>query len=291
MDNDRPLVSIGIPVLNGEKYLAQTLDSILAQTFSNFEIVISDNGSSDSTNEICREYQRVDSRIRYFQNRKNRGASWNYNEVFRLSQGKYFKWAAHDDLCAPAFLDRCVEVLEGDETVLLCYPRTKAIDEAGEVIRKYPAKINAGSMKAYVRFFEFVCVPHPCVAVFGLIRSNTLRQTRLIGNYASSDRTLLGELSLRGRFYEVPEYLFFYRVHSEQSWHAYRTRHDVEAWYDPMRERKFTFPHWRMLIEHLTSIYRVPLPIKERAISSIYMVWWIRRNWRKLLMNLVLREA
>jgi glycosyltransferase involved in cell wall biosynthesis len=291
MAENKPRVSVGLPVYNGADYLAATLDSLLAQTFEDFELIISDNASTDGTEEICRAYAVRDGRIQYLRNRENLGAAANYNRVFHLSSGDYFKWAAADDLCAPEFLERCVRVLDNEASVVLCYPRARAIDEQGNIIRDYPPKPNAGSPKPQERFYEFVCVPHPCVAVFGLIRSDALRRTQLIGSFASADRPLLGELSLMGRFHEVPEFLFFYRNHPQQSWRAYPTRQAVQAWYDPARARRLTMPHWRLLQEHVSSIGRAPLDWRERAWCYLYMVWWVRKRWKRLARNLILQDA
>jgi glycosyltransferase involved in cell wall biosynthesis len=291
MTNENPRVSIGLPVYNGAEFLAETLDSLLAQTFTDFELIISDNASTDGTGDICRAYAERDPRIRYLRNRENLGAAANYNRVFELSSAEYFKWAAADDLCAPEFLERCVQVLDQDVSVVLCYSRTRAIDEQGNAIEDYPVKPKAGSPKPQERFHEFVCVPHPCVAVFGVMRASALKRTRLIGSFASSDRPLLGELSLLGRFYEIPEYLFFYRNHPQQSWRAYSTRQAVQAWYDPARAKKKTFPHWRLLWEHLRAIGRSPLNWQERTSCYVHMGYWVRRNWRYLAKNLILEEA
>lgn len=290
MSNHRARVSIGMPVYNGVEYLAETLDSLLGQTWTDFELIISDNASTDGTEDICRAYAARDPRIRYLRNRENLGAAANFNRVFHLSSGEYFKWAAADDLCAPEFLERCVEVLDREASVVLCYPRAKAIDERGGVVRDYPSKPKAASVKPHERFHEFVCVPHPCVAVFGLIRASALRRTQLIGNFASADRPLLGELSLLGRFYEIPDFLFFYRNHPQQSWRAYPTRQAVQAWYDPARAMKLTLPHWRLLWEHLSSIGRAPLNRSERASCYLCMVWWVRRRWKRLARNLVFQD-
>ena len=138
MEQLMPLVSIGLPVYNGEKYLREAIESILGQTFCDLELIISDNGSTDSTQEFCGEYASRDSRVRYFRHEINRGAAWNYCAVFRYSRGKYFKWASHDDLCTPTFLERCVEVLERDPRVALCTTRTTIIDGDGEAIEVYP---------------------------------------------------------------------------------------------------------------------------------------------------------
>lgn len=285
------LISIGMPVYNGETFLAKTLDAILAQTFTDFELIISDNGSTDRTEAICREYAARDPRICYYRSEQNYGAAWNYNRVFALAAGKYFKWAAHDDLIAPTFLERCVAVLDKNEDIVLCYPRTRAIDEQGQIIRDYPSKQDGSAHQPHKRFYEFVCVPHPCVAVFGLVRRDALIKTRLIGNFSSADRPLLGELSLLGQFFEIPEFLFFYRNHPQQSWRKYATRHAVQAWYDPKRRTTLSFPHWRLLREHLRSIHRVPLSWYDRMQCYLCMGWWVRRNWRNLAKNLVLQDA
>src|SRR3989339_68658 len=122
MDNKRrPLVSIGLPVHNGEHYLRKTLKSLLSQTYPFIELIISDNASTDGTEAICKAYERLDERIRYFRSDRNRGAAWNFNRVLELAGGTYFKWAAHDDLSAPDFLASCVRILETDRSVVLCY--------------------------------------------------------------------------------------------------------------------------------------------------------------------------
>jgi glycosyltransferase involved in cell wall biosynthesis len=290
MSDDRFLVSIGLPVFNGERFLAETLDSFINQTFPNFELIISDNASTDSTQEICLQYAGKDDRIRYVRQKTNLGASRNYNLLFEMSSGKYFKWASHDDLCAPTYLERCTQVLNQDPSVILCYSRTQEIDEAGQVIREFPAKPKLGSEKTPDRFFECICVPHPQVAVFGLFRSDVLKKTRLIGNYASSDRTLLGELSLLGRFYEIQDFLFFRRSHPTQSYKLFPGRHALQAWYDPQRSGKITFPHWRLLYEHFLSVVLTPLQSQDRLICTIYLAWWIRLHWRYLAKNLILKE-
>lgn len=163
----------------------EQIDSLLKQTYTNFELIISDNCSTDSTEAICRRYAAQDARIRYYRSEKNRGAAWNYNHVFALATGEYLKWAAHDDLCAPELLDRCVAVLDQNPDVVLAFARTKAIDAQGAVIDEYDAKPNGISASIYRRFYEFVVIPHPCVSVFGVMRTAVLAKTKLIGRYTS----------------------------------------------------------------------------------------------------------
>ena len=291
MLNNKPKVSVGLPIYNGERYLEETLDSLLAQTFTDFELIIADNASTDGTEEICRRYAAGDPRIRYFRNEINIGAALNHNRLVEMASSEYFKWAAHDDLCAPEFIEKGVEVLDAQPDVVLCYSRTTAVDENGDEIKVYPAKPKANSAKPRERFFEFVCVPHPCVAIFGLMRAQALRRTRLLGSFASSDRPLLGELSLLGRFYEIPEHLFFYRNHPGQSWRAYSTRYQIEAWWNPARAGKRTYPDWRLLQEHFLSIGRVSLSWSERAWCYLYLGWWVRKQWRRLANNLLPRRV
>ena len=290
VNNNKTRISIGIPVYNGERFLAETLDSFINQTFPYFELIISDNASTDSTQEICLHYAGKDDRIRYVRQKTNLGASRNYNLLFEMSSGEYFKWASYDDLCAPAFLEQCIRVLDNNPSVILCYSRSQEIDENGLVIRAFPAKPKLGSEKTPERFFECICVPHPQVAVFGIFRSSVLKNTRLIGNFASSDRILLGELSLLGRFSEIPEFLFFRRNHPAQSYKIFRGRHALQAWYDPQRSGKITFPHWRLLYEHFLSVVLTPLRSQDRLICTIYLAWWIRLHWRYLAKNLILKE-
>ena len=296
MANNQPRVCIGLPVYNGGEYLVETLDSILAQTYADFELIISDNASTDSTEEVCRAYAAGDPRIHYYRNEENLGAARNFNRVFALAVGEYFRWAAADDLYAPEHLERCVEILDRDPSVILCYTRAQVIDGQGRALLDYDAKPRVGSTNAKDRFNECVCVDHPLVTVvpimiFGLIRAEILRETPLIGNYASSDGVLLGELALRGRFYEVPEFLFFYRHHARQSTVEYPNRHALKTWYDPKKAGKITFPHWRLLYEHFRSIGRASPTWQEQVECYGCLGRWARLRWKGLLKDLLLTSS
>jgi glycosyltransferase involved in cell wall biosynthesis len=288
--SQRPRVSIGVPVFNGENYLAQALDSLLAQTFAGLELIISDNASTDGTEEICRSYASRDRRVRYARNDDNVGAARNFNQLVALARGEYFKWAAHDDLCSPEFLQRCIDALEQDPSAVLSYPWARAIDGDGVVLYDFEPMPKLGAKKAHERFFQCVCVPHQQNPVFGVVRTEVLRETRLIGSYMSSDRVLLGELVLLGPFHEVPEFLFFKRHHPQQHWRAYPDRTSRQAWWDPVNTGKPGFRTWRLLREHFVSIRHAPVSRQERAWSYVYLGWWIRRNWRSLRRDLMVRR-
>lgn len=282
--NGGPRVSIGLPVFNGENYLAETLDSILAQTFTDFELIISDNASTDRTEAICREYAASDRRIRLVRNTTNLGAARNYNRVFELAQGEYFKWNGHDDPIAPVFLERCVEVLDRDPGIILCFARNRAIDEHGEdhevsalTARTFVPKPQLASPAAHVRFYHAVVADHPQGAIFGLIRRSVLAQTALIGSYRSSDLTLLGELALRGRFHQVPEPLQCRRFHAQQGRNVYKTAQLREVWFDPNRSQARHHPYLRLFREHLNAVRRAAPDARTRSICYAYMALWVAK--------------
>jgi glycosyltransferase involved in cell wall biosynthesis len=265
MSDNRPRVSIGLPVFNGENYLEEALDSILAQTYTDFELIISDNASTDRTPEICKAYAARDRRIRYYRNETNLGAAKNYNRVFELSSGEYFKWAAHDDLCAPELLARCVEVLDHEPEAIMCYAKTILIDEQGEVIEYHHDGFDLRSPKPHERFRQFFHSSAWCHPVFGVIRANILKKTALIGNFASSDKVLLGELAILGKCYEVPEYLAYRRIHPQISTKASAGDEERATWFDPTMRGRVLVPRWKRFLEHIKAIRCAPLTWYERV--------------------------
>ncbi len=289
MSNKRPRVTIGMPVYNGGKYLAEALDSILAQTYQDFELVISDNASTDHTEQICRTYAQGDTRVRYYRNERNLGAPRNHNRVFELSTGEYFKWAPYDDTYAPEFLEKCVRVLDKDLSVILCYSKTARIDEHGTVVGTYDNKVRLSSLKPHERFRDIINIHNPCFPILGVMRADSLRMTPLFGNYIGTDRNTLAEISLIGRAYEIPEYLFFRRNHPD----AYSTRFCEQgsvsgaqaakryqencAWWGASQ---LTILHLKTCIEYFRSVRRVPLKWHERLLCYAQInSWFFREGW------------
>jgi len=276
----RPRVSIGLPVYNGERFLEATVESICGQTFDDFELIISDNASTDGTESICRKHAAADKRIRYYRNASNRGAAYNFNRVFELSTGEYFKWAAHDDVCAPTYLENCVAGLDWNPYAVLCFPKVRFIDESGVVVDNHGYKARGLSLEPHERFCDIVLTSHIITEIFGLIRAECLKQTPRIAGYAASDRVLLGELALHGRFMEIPEYLFFHREHAERSANVFVTLHSYLKWFDPTQGDKVVFPTWKLFGGHLLSISRAPLSVTERLRCYLGMARWVRsRRW------------
>ena len=213
----RPLVSIGLFLYNGERFLEAAIESFLNQTFKDFELIISDNCSTDRSDEICRRYAAQDSRIRYYRNERNMGAGWNIRRVYELATGKYFKQAAHDDMIQPDYLRQCVDALEADESLVLAHSLTRVIDENGQFIENYDDGMRTSSLDPVVRARDLLLKGHRCYPIFGLIRLDALHKLPPQGSYAHSDRVLLLQLGLLGRYYEVPEYLFISTSHMRQS--------------------------------------------------------------------------
>lgn len=282
-----PRVSIGLAVYNGENYLAEAIESILAQTFEDFELVIGDNDSTDGTEEICRSYAEGDDRIRYLRHARNIGGHPNFNSLFEASVGEYFKWAAHDDLLHPDFLLRCIEALDGDPSVVLSYSRTLVIDEEGGPVRAEEARPLLASPKPRTRFIESSkdTATHP---IYGVVRSEVLRKTPLLGPYPGSDRVLMCALSLHGPYHEVPEALFFNRDHPGRYSRLYdflKTGSSL-AWFDPAVEERIRYPIWHLWGEYFRAIGRPDVPRAEKLLCRLAMLSWPMRPYR--LMGLAL---
>lgn len=209
----RPKVSIGLPVFNGEKYVGAAIESMLEQTFTDFELVISDNASTDRTESICRAWADRDPRIRYFRNDRNVGASANYTRVFERSRGEYFKWTAHDDVYAETYLEKCVAVLDHEPDTVLCHARRARINAEGELLRIRPKGVDIVGPTPHERFRSALAGWY---YVWGLVRRDVLAQTKLLGAFVHHDFALISRLSLFGNIRELPKILCFFREHADQ---------------------------------------------------------------------------
>ncbi|MCI0543758.1 MAG: glycosyltransferase, partial [Actinobacteria bacterium] len=231
-----------MPVYNGSNFVAEAIESVLAQTFDDFELIISDNASTDQTPEICLSYAADDKRIRYLRNRKNLGGGPNYRRVFELSRGEFFKIANHDDVSHPEFLERCLAVLDGNPAIVSAYPLTADIDSSGQVIRKLPPAPQFESSDPAVRIWEALQFEREPMALFGVMRSNILAKTGLMPSSPSADRVWLAELLMWGPFAEVPEYMYLHREHPLRSTYAAGRGHASMAWWDPEMMGTFRLP-------------------------------------------------
>jgi glycosyltransferase involved in cell wall biosynthesis len=288
--DEAPKVSVGLPVRNGEAFLAQAIESIVGQTFSDLELIIADNGSSDGTERICRWYAERDPRIRYSRNARDLGASPNHNLVFRAARGRYFKWAAHDDALEPHYLSTCVAALDAEPDAVLCHTLIKVIDGDGRVLGTHDSGLTgARSRRAPTRFLTLALLQGWDTEFFGLIRADALHAIEPLGHYVGCDRALLAELSLRGRFIEVHEPLFLSRHHPARYSAAVAFSRRA-AWHDTDRRSKGPSDRLKLLAA-LHAMVRRHLPsLGERWHCYLHLLrwWFVNRNLARAIGELAM---
>lgn len=278
MGKQQPAVSIGMPIYNGDEFIHLAIDSILAQTYGDFELVISDNASTDASESICREYAAHDSRVRYLRNAANIGASENYNNVFRQSTAPYFKWASCNDYCAPEFVARCVEVLDANADIVLAYPRTRLFRESISDGEDYEDGVDIRDVNALVRFEQMIDRLKLNNIMNGVMRAAPLRHTCLIKPYFASDCVLMAELALYGKIAEHPEFLFYRRM-DEKTATKLKSAEEVLRHYDPQLKNPMLFQSWKEMLGYFAAVARSPLPLHHKF--AAYGRLMRRVNWRR----------
>jgi hypothetical protein len=242
--------------------MAEALDSLLGQTFQDFELIISDNASTDRTEAIGRLYAGKDPRVRYVRNKRNVGVGRNFNAVFQLASGRYFKWAAADDRIHPTFVEKCVEILERDQSVVLAFSRSQLIGPNGENLGSRSEHLHLMQDAPEDRLNYLLANLQLCDAQYGVIRARTLRMTPLFRNFVGADVCLLKELSLRGKFHQFPDYHFFRRFHPNASTST-ATPNRAEH-YDAGAITGGTLWGWRHLFADLNSSLRAPRSVRSK---------------------------
>jgi hypothetical protein len=293
--DETPKVAIGVPVRNGEKYLAAALNSIRSQTFKDFEVLISDNASTDRTREISESFCQSDSRFSYRCQQQNLGAAGNFNYVFHHTSAPFFKWAAYDDLMRPVHIEACLQALEsGSTNSVLAYPQTVRIDPAGAEMGAYHRPQRRGGESPSGRLRELIgpgehqeTVLHMCFPIFGLIRRSALEKTSLIANMPRSDNLLLVELALLGVFIDVEDELFLRREHdegsviaAEKAAHGADIERHLAQWFDPRSGKRFPATVSRLGLGYLRAVLRTPMPPEEKIKCMRIVAGWMARHGR-----------
>lgn len=278
-----PRLTIGLPVYNGENFIAASIESLLGQTFGDFELIISDNASVDNTMDICRIYEKQDPRIRLVRQPRNVGLTPNHNFTLAEAGGDLFKWASHDDLYARDLLQRCVEALDENPEVVLAHSGTAIIDGTGDVVETARYLLKTASPEAPVRFRS---------TLFdvggdddgGVIRTQVLRRIPPRGSYHHADRTIISELALQGPFYHVPEWLFFRRDHPERAERKHLTVRSRSANMEPRRSDPLVHPIPRLYAEYIWgyvgAIRRAQLTSAERRACYKYLASYLASRAR-----------
>jgi glycosyltransferase involved in cell wall biosynthesis len=273
-----PRLSIGLPVYNGERYLPEALDSLLGQSYEDFELIISDNASTDGTEGICRRYADADPRIRYLRQPHNIGACPNHNFTFSCARGELFKWASHDDLYGRDLLLRCVEALDEHPEAVLSHSREAIIDGDGSVKQFVDYTLTTDSPRAPERF-KSMLFEVGGDDFYGVMRSEVLRRTPLNASYHHSDRTLVTEIGLNGPFHHVPELLYFRRDHPGRAERATTTKRERCINMDPRRASRLWHPTARLLAEYVwgfvDAIRRTPLSSADRLKCYGHLAHWL----------------
>lgn len=297
---DHPSVCIGLPVRNGEPFLARALDSVLAQTYGDFELVVSDNASTDGTRDIVRAYAAHDRRIRLTAVDRNIGAGPNFVRVRRFCRSPFFKWLVHDDLLAPTWLERCLAVLKADDDAVLAHTAVVMIDD-----RDRPLPVRGDGMvfdrqgrpllpaeRLHLaegaapedRFRDVVRRMSWCLALQGLVRNSALDRARPFGNFYGGDFVLLAELALLGPFRQVEEALYMKRIHAGISVH--KSGRERARWADPTASA--LFPDLRRRVAFFEALSVCPLTLSQRLSCLATLV---RVNLRNPLLHRLLPQG
>lgn len=284
-----PRVSIGMPVFNRQRYVAAAIEAHLNQTYPGFELIITDNASTDRTSEICRAYAVKDQRVKYFLNPSNLGATENYRRCFELAKGEFFRWAPSDDLISPNFLERAVQVLDEEPTVFVAYGRTRLIDADGVVTGDFEERLHLMQDRPSERWIAVSRNLRLGNLHYGLNRAEWFRKTGLLRNYLGGDLPLIAEMSLCGKFYEIPDAFFYRRMHADAS-SAQKDEKAVMAFFDPGKRSELFLYNWVHLGANLKSVSRAAIPLSEKL--SIYVfeskrVFWSRKDFLNELLRAV----
>ena len=271
-----PPVSIGLPVYNGARFLPQALESLLGQSFSDIELIVSDNASSDSTQNICTEYAARDARIRYVRQNVNIGAMRNWNFVAKQARGKYFKWSSASDYCAPDMLARCFAAMEAESDIVLCYGQTCLVDQETGELTEYSGNIELMEDRPHERFSKLCGSLKLNNAYGGLIRTDALHRTKLNRLYSGGDIILMAELALMGRFRLLPQTLLYRRMGRETSSNELSAS-DLAVFLDPQKTHNLDLLHFSTHLGYLGAVLRAPInpleKLKTLALVCRHAAW------------------
>jgi glycosyltransferase involved in cell wall biosynthesis len=276
----RPRVSVGLPVYNGQVYLAETISSILSQDFEDFELIIADNCSTDNTIDLVRSFAANDDRVRLLRSDKNVGAARNYNRLVHVARGELFKWAGYDDLLSSSYLTECVGALDARPEAVLAFPSTVIIDGDGARVRDYEDRLELLDRRPWRRVADYAHRVNLCNACFGVMRREVMLTTGLIRPYVSSDIAFLAEMAARGTFVQVRQRLFYRRVHTGSSRQGTTTLAEVAHWFDTSATRAPMAPRARLFVGTVAALASSPVSTMERAriVAAYSAVYGLRRG-------------
>jgi glycosyltransferase involved in cell wall biosynthesis len=288
-----PLVSIGLPVYNGENFIQSAIECLRRQSYENVEIIISDNCSADRTLEICRALAECDGRIRLLAGSSNIGAARNFNKVVQEAKGEFFAWANHDDLWEPEYIERCMMALHAAPGVVLAYARSAKIDQDGHIMHPLNSCLDLDGRHASDRIRQYhnlfvdldrrkawgkEAIEGLWIPIYGVIRLDALRRSSLIGNYISSDTVLIEELLMLGAFAEAGDVLFYKRDHAARSMRDSESYDKRSVWFTGRRTSRLMIPRWRALFDRLYFAAVLPRSVRQKAACCSEMLYFYVRR-------------
>jgi len=275
--DETPFLTLGMTVYNSENHLRQTLDSLLAQDFSKFQLVISDDASDDGSPQICSEYQSKDARIRYIRNDKNVGFAGNLNRLISLASGKYFLYVSDHDLWHSSYISRCVKVLEESPQIVLCYSRTMLIASNGNELGLTAEIINTVNLPASERYLQVLRNIHWCDMQMGVVRTEVIKGLRGFKQILGADHAVLAELALKGEAFQIDEALYFRRRNRGEQQDKDRDdryKRIVGPSHSSLFGRSHTRLYCELILEHLIILLRSPLTYREKIVLGLETVYW-----------------
>jgi glycosyltransferase involved in cell wall biosynthesis len=278
-----PLVTVGLPVYNVERFVGQSIDTLLAQTFTDFKILICDNASTDRTGDVCREYASRDPRIEYHRNPTNLGMAGNYNRSFALSRSKYFRWAPADDYCAPELLEDHVRVLESDPGISLCYSQAWFVGEDGTPYEMWTDELHLLQDDPVERFKKVIERIKRVHHHLGLMRADCVARTGGIAKHVSSDIAFVAAMSLLGKLHRIDKPQYFRRMHGDSSsWKTLDEEHQKRR-YHASGVNRIPFSRLRYHTYEMGVVRRSPaLSTAQRLALYAFLARRAGSEWRWL---------
>jgi glycosyltransferase involved in cell wall biosynthesis len=200
-----------MPAYNSAKHVRESIDALLAQVYPSIELIISDDGSTDGTREICEEVARADPRVTVIGG-AHLGERHNFNVVLARATGEYFMWAADHDLWDPSYVSACVSALEADPGAVLAYARSRWIDESGSIGDSLDDQLQLESDRASERYRRLIWNLAWGNAIYGVVRRRDLQRTGGYTDHPTPDHLVLAKLAMSGRFLQIPRILYFRRA-------------------------------------------------------------------------------
>lgn len=288
MSPSSPLVTVGLPVYNGERFIARTIQSLRAQSFGDFELLVSDNASTDGTVRVVRELAERDPRIRLFEQPCNRGVARNWNFLAHKASGRYLKWTSASDLYAPTFLATCIDALEQASDASLAFTWTTYIDDEDREIGRSERDFALTDEDSVSRFIQ-ICVRLSINnALQGVFRTDVVKRTRLVRNYPAGDLVFMAEAALRGKFVLVPQRLTLRRA-SPEHWTANREPAATERMFWPSGSPRLRVVNIRRHLDYAAAALGAPLHLRDRMRALLFTLK--HAYWSRAALGADLRQA